>query len=238
MARVNLEESVKRHCLRIAKVMGWSHREAYGTLGLVYGLTQEAGIYEDTADRIVTVCALEFDDDSQAQRFITAMISAQLAVVLEDGRIRIKGNKEHIERLQSYRKRASLGGKRAAAVRYKNSNDFVSNSLANAQAPAQAIAQHSFTPLQDPLTPQVGNSLTQAQTTALGDIGSPKKKKRSRQDGTSPRQLGTNPRALKRAKREAERVAKLQRLDDLRKDALPVPAALAELEKLRTKFRF
>lgn len=168
--RVNLEESVKKHLPRIARHMGWSHREAFGTLGLVYGLTQQAGIYEDTPARIVTVCALEFDDDTQANRFLDAMILAQLAVLLDDGKVRIRGNKEHIERIQQFREKASRGGKTSAGRRHKKSNDSVSAGLAHAQAPAQAWAQHSLSPLlpfsSSPKDLQTASALTGAKPKA------------------------------------------------------------------------
>jgi hypothetical protein len=141
--RVNIEESIKKHLPRLASEMKWSPNEALGQLVRLYGSTQAAGVYEETAPRILTVCALDFDSDEIGERFLTAMIKAQLATVLEDGRIRIRGNDKHVKRVTVYKLRASRGGKASAKARNKKFNDSVTTS-----APPSAVgAQASFTPL-------------------------------------------------------------------------------------------
>lgn len=147
--RVNVEDDVKKHLPRLAAEMGWTQREALGCLVLVWGATQDALIYEDTPERVATVCALCFDSDSQAQRFITAMIGAQLAMVLDDGRVRIRGNKEHIERLEGYRIRATKGGRAKAVLQAaKTTVSSASSMLQAAKSDVSAsYSLPSFAPL-------------------------------------------------------------------------------------------
>lgn len=128
--RVNLEDSALEHLPRLAKEMGWSLREAWGQLAFVYRATQRAEVHEETPARLVTICALHFDSDEQAERFFTAMVRAQLAVVLDDGRIRIRGNERRLSELDEWRKRSVAGGKarakaakRDAAGQWKKLND-------------------------------------------------------------------------------------------------------------------
>jgi hypothetical protein len=145
--RVNIEDSIKKHLPRLASEMGWSANEALGQLVRLYGATQAAGVHEETSDRILTVCALEFASDDVGERFLTAMIKAQLAVVLDDGRIRIRGNGEHVQRAIVYKNRASNGGKASAKARNRNLNDSVTTSTPASALDAQPPSQPSFTPL-------------------------------------------------------------------------------------------
>lgn len=149
--RVNLEDTIHEHIPRLAKEMGWSHREALGQLALVYRATQRAEIHEETPARLVTVCALHFDSDEQGERFFTAMLRAQLAVLLADGRIRIRGNGEHIARLIDYRARASKAGLASSAAKRKKLNDFVNYKL----TPSQPTANPQLTPVEPSYAPML-----------------------------------------------------------------------------------
>lgn len=200
------------HLGKLARTMGWSEREAAGALYFVYRATQRMKIVAESVERLITASVLHFDSDEQCARFISAMISAQLAVPLEDGRVHIRGNGDHIQRLEHWRKNASEGGKRSAEQRRKKPNDSVSSGLDSASQPeansntpfsllhsdASNEASKNTAPTQQaggaPTHPSDGRSLTQG------------KKKGSRKDGTNPRALGTNPRAKGTSPR-AQRIA-------------------------------
>jgi hypothetical protein len=242
--RVNIEDSVKRHLPRLSRSMGWNAREAMGALCFFYGATQDAEIYEDTPERIATVCALEFDDDEQCEMFITAMISAQLITVLDDGRLRIRGNEKHIVRLKQLRVGAVAGG---LARQQKIRNDFVATRQGDGSDTGASSEPFRSAPysllLTDPPNPINGETLTHEQKTVRGDFDSPPKKKNgSRADGTNPRATGTNPRARKRAeqraKHEQARVAKIEALGNLAKDAVQPEVGLAKLAALKSQFKF
>lgn len=138
--RVNIEDSVKRHLPRLMREMGWSNREVIGALACVWQSTQDAEIYDAPASRIHTVCAIDFDTDEQCEKFIAAMIGAQLITVLENGDLRIRGNKQHVERLQNLRSRAKSGG---MARQEQKLNDFVAVSEPS-QSRDRAISEPSL----------------------------------------------------------------------------------------------
>lgn len=181
VVRVNIEESVFEHIPRLASEMGWDFDRALGKLARVYRATQDAEIYEEESPRLVTVCALIFTSDDEAERFFTAMIRAQLAVLLDDRRVRIRGNKEHIERLNGYRARASAGG----IARSRKSNDFV----ASKQAPSKHQLATPLSTNEPSLAPLLPFSNTEETTKNL-DLASTPKKKRTRKpkdsSGASP----------------------------------------------------
>ncbi len=130
--RVNVEDSVRRHLPRLAKEMGWSMREALGALAMVYNSTQAAGIYEDTPARIATVIVLDFDDDEQADKFVTAMIASQLAVMLSDGRVRIRGNQERISELNEwYQQKVDAGRRGGKETQRRRKSSMVSEATSS-----------------------------------------------------------------------------------------------------------
>ncbi len=239
--RVNMEDSAKRHLPRLARAMGWSIREVMGALCFVWGATQEAEVYEDTPERIETLCALDFDDDDQCRRFITAMIGAQLIAVLDDGRLRIRGNEYHVNRLRVLRKNAPKGGKaRQDQIR----NDFVADSEPSPSHDRAVAEPDRSAPSSLLLTPNTNtapgpiNGVT-PYPTDVGDLPKGKKTKTgTRRAKSNPRSLGTNPRAKRKAAREAARVAQLERLASLRETSAPPNAeGLAEIAALKKKLR-
>ena len=170
--RVNVEDSVYEHLPRLAKECGRTLTDALGQLVLVYRATQRAEVHEETPARLTTICALHFDSDEAADRFFTAMIAAQLAVLLDDGRIRIRGNGEHIARLNQYRDRASKGGNAKARKR----NDFVASKQApskhqaatplSTSVPSYAPSSFLLSPIQETNT-NTGIVVSESQTNAV-----------------------------------------------------------------------
>lgn len=143
--RLNIEDSAWKHIPRLAKEMRWSEREAAGALFRFWRDTQEEEITSAPRGRIITVCALAFESDEETDRFLSALIKAQLAHEDEVG-YHIRGNNDHVVRLNGYRSRASKGG----IARQKNFNDFA----ASKQAPAKQVLKQmpstgepSFAPL-------------------------------------------------------------------------------------------
>lgn len=144
--RVNIEDTIWEHIPRLAKELRWDEDRALGKLARVYRVTQKAEVYEESPSRLVTVCALHFDSDQEAESFFTAMIAAQLASLLVDGRIRIKGNLEHIERLKTYRNRAQQGG----IARSKKTNDLLASKQATGSHKAStppSSSEPSYAPM-------------------------------------------------------------------------------------------
>lgn len=123
--RVNIEDDLwtSGRISKLSRVMRWSEREALGALALVYRATQKAGIVSDTPSRIQTVCVIHFDSDEETDKFLTAMVSAHLASILADGKMHIRGNEKHIERLDRLLGSASKAGTKSAALRQKKLND-------------------------------------------------------------------------------------------------------------------
>lgn len=119
----------------------------------VYRLTQRAKVATDTPARIATIIVLAFDDDGDADRFVTAMIRAQLASVLEDGRVTIHGNTErirdqeawfaglHESRVAGGRARASQG-KRNSSGRFEKLNDLPARHPARVQLDTSCVQQN------------------------------------------------------------------------------------------------
>jgi hypothetical protein len=146
---VNLEDSVKKLLPRMMKEMGWSNREVIGALCCVWGATQDAEIIDTKFDRLVTVCAVEFDDDAQCEKFLNAMIGVRLITLLDSGLMHIKGNEVHVSRLQQLRGSASKGGE----ARQKKLNDFVASSLAQAKHTGASTQPYRSAPYSLLLTP-------------------------------------------------------------------------------------
>lgn len=143
--RINVELKDLRSGARLGKLartMGWNERETLGALVQFWGSTQDAEIVETTQDRLMTLIILDMDSDQQAEKFIAALIVAQL--VTKNGEtLHIKGNEEHVERLLDYRNRASKGG----LAKKKNLNGFVSPGLATAKPQASPVVAPSCPPL-------------------------------------------------------------------------------------------
>lgn len=123
--RVNIEDDLwtSGRLSKLARSAKLDEDTALGRLVNVYRLTQRAGIAIESAARICTVVVLAFESDEAADQFLTAMISAQLAAVLEDGRIHIRGNDKHVARVAEMLANASKGGKKS---QQKKRNDFES----------------------------------------------------------------------------------------------------------------
>lgn len=143
--RVNIEESVFDHIPRLAKEMGWDFDRALGKLARVYRATQDAGAYEETQCRLVTICALIFDSDAEAEQFLWAMVTARLSVLLTDNKMRIRGNEDRIRELAEWYKGKVNGGKsRAKSANRTNLGKFKKLNDQSSSPPAAAgeIIQH------------------------------------------------------------------------------------------------
>jgi hypothetical protein len=129
MARVNIEDDLwtSGRLWKLAKAAKLDEDTALGRLVNVYRLTQAAGLVSDTQARVGTVIVIAFANDADADAFLTAMISAQLAAVLENGHIHIRGNEQHVARLTKLREMAANGGKKR---QQEKPNDFGSRGLA------------------------------------------------------------------------------------------------------------
>lgn len=122
--RVNIEDDLwtSGRLLKLARVMKWEEAKTLGHLALVYRATQKAGIIIDSQPRVLTVCVLHFESDEETERFLTAMVASQLASILEDGNMHIRGNEKHVKRLERLASKASDGGKASVAARQKKLN--------------------------------------------------------------------------------------------------------------------
>jgi hypothetical protein len=85
---------------------------ALGALTFVWRDTQQRRFTTGPRDRLAEIVRVRFGDE--AEQVIEALISASLAEVTEKGRVRVQGNRQHVERLREYRKTASIGGRNRA----------------------------------------------------------------------------------------------------------------------------
>lgn len=171
MTRVNMEESVFALALRVARIMGWSVREAWGTIGLVYRATQGEGVSIAPRARIVTLVAGVFDDDEQAERFLDAMVAAHLASVDGD-MMSIRGNKKRLEEITEWRDGKVRGGKARAEQR-------------KAQQIREQDSADASTTQQDPAV-SVSVSVSDPVLTNRDLVDRPKKPRRKRTPETDP----------------------------------------------------
>lgn len=150
MARVNIEDDLwtSGRLSKLARTARLDEDRALGRLVSVYRLTQRAGIVADTSERICFAVAIAFESDDEADVFLTAMIAAQLAAVLEDGTIHIKGNEKHVDRLERLRSTSSAGGK---ARQEKKRNDFQAV-MAEKPADNQAVGSAPYSLLPTPFS--------------------------------------------------------------------------------------
>lgn len=233
---------------KLTRSYGRNENETLGALVNFYRLTQRARVVTETPGRIVTVVVIAFDSDADADRFVTAMVQAQLISVLGDGRLLIHGNEKRIaEQDQWLNKQIDAGKARAAgaerdgAGRFKKLNDLSSQAPASDQ-PETSRSQPSLVVSNTP-NPINGETLTHEQKTVRGDADSPLKKKTgTRKSGTNPRALGTSPRQVRKreakAKAEIERVANIKRVSDFTHDEVPQEVGLEKLAELKQQFRF
>lgn len=104
---------------KLARSYGRGENETLGALMNVYRLTQRAKVAIESPARIATIVVLAFNDDDEADAFLSAMVRAQLASIMDDGRMSIHGNAERIKQQDDWEaehlKRSIAGGKARAA---------------------------------------------------------------------------------------------------------------------------
>jgi hypothetical protein len=162
--RVNIEDDLwtSGRLLKLARVMKWEEAKALGHLVLVYRATQKAGIISETQARVLTVCVLHFESDEETDRFLTAMVSSQLAAVLENGDLHIRGNERHVERLDRLLSNSGKGGKASAVTRQKKINDSQTESQASAKlqgTTTQAVGNAPYSLLPSPSSKEVNTKI-------------------------------------------------------------------------------
>lgn len=141
--RVNIEDDLRTsgRLGKLARVMGWTEREALGALVLFYRATQNAEVCEAPEDELVSLCVIDHDSDDDARRFVRGLLSSRLASANQDT-IVIHGNAQQVERIKALRKNASAGG-RARMNRPTNlkpvAKQMASNSLANQCPPCSLL---------------------------------------------------------------------------------------------------
>jgi hypothetical protein len=132
--RVNLEDSLTDdgHARMIAKIMGWDEDRVIGKLYWVYRDTQKAKFVEGPIGRAVTLCVLRFDSDDECQKFLSAMVTAQLSK--RDGdTIRIRGNERRVTELDAWyggkvrAGKASANKRKAEKIREQEPTDAQQN---------------------------------------------------------------------------------------------------------------
>jgi hypothetical protein len=143
VARVGFERSARVQAQRLARLLGWSEVEAVGRLVFLWQDTQEIGLVVASAREIADWMML--DSVVPIDRVMMAMVECDLLAPFRDGKYRIRGNKKHIEKLEGYRERASLGGKVSARNRKKKcepSNTESTQAVETIEIERQAIASN------------------------------------------------------------------------------------------------
>lgn len=168
--RVNMESDLRTsgRLGKLARTMGWSEQRTGGALWFFYWHTQEAGIIEDTPDKIVSAVVVDFDSEGEAHAFVSGMVSAKLATISENGIVRIHGNDKHVERIERFKGNASELGKKSWEARKKKLNEIQTGSFSTGNAQEQGLnAQGTLlspsslllSPIQNTNTVQAPNSV-------------------------------------------------------------------------------
>lgn len=139
--RVNMESDLRTsgRLGKLARTMGWSEQRTGGALWFFYWHTQEAGIVEETPDKIVSAVVVDFDSEGEAHAFVSGMVSAKLATVSENGIVRIHGNDKHVERIERFKGNASELGKKSWEARKKKLNEIQTGSFPTGNAQEQEL---------------------------------------------------------------------------------------------------
>ncbi len=132
--------------------MGWSDQQALGALVMVWHDTQHREIVEASLGELVELLSVRFASESECEAFIKQMASARLANIKQtssdaqaDSTVGsndvffIVGNEKHVARISSYKKNASIGGKKSAEKRQANLKQALSKRQPNIKR-----IQHSY----------------------------------------------------------------------------------------------
>lgn len=122
--RVNIEDDLilSGRLYAVATRMGWTQREAVGSLYFLWRRTQDCEVVTCSRDQLLSLIRLDYDDDYLASRFIAACVAAGL--IADDGSaVTIKGNDQHVSRLSKLRKSAKNGGFAKAQKWQKNGSE-------------------------------------------------------------------------------------------------------------------
>lgn len=146
--RVNIENDLEDsgRLAKFCRLMKWGLDRGMGRMVRVYRDTQHAEIVAATREEIVAATVVRANDATEASRVIDAMIGAQLADLLPDGQIFIRGNEKHVCRLARLRQSSLAGGlargKQMAATR-----------LPITSHTAALLTPYSYTPAAPDLSP-------------------------------------------------------------------------------------
>lgn len=118
MARINIEEKSYKRIQRLADFVGCSRREALGTVGLLWGESQELLKTDGTREEIIDWSELYALSAEEVEKWFSSMIRARVISAVGDGKWRIHGNELQIEARVS-RLNSSLKGGEATKKRWK-----------------------------------------------------------------------------------------------------------------------
>lgn len=149
--RVNIEDDLDTsgRLAKFCKRMKWDHDRGLGRLVRFYRATQDAELATASRAEILVATLPRSEDVAEANRVIDAMIYSQLADITDEGKIRIRGNLAHVERIKQIRENAAKGGKAKAAKALANAKQTDSECLAI----SALLAPNSYIPAAPDLLP-------------------------------------------------------------------------------------
>ncbi len=97
MARINIEEEAHKRLVKLADYVGCSRREALGTVGYLWGESQELLKTEGSREEIIDWAGLYSLNESEIEKWIVSLERARFLTLLPSGNYKIHGNETQIE---------------------------------------------------------------------------------------------------------------------------------------------
>jgi hypothetical protein len=111
MARINIEEEAWKRIYRLANFAGCSVREALGTVGCLWGDSQEIVKTHGTKAEILNWANLLKISDEETEKWISSLENARFISLEKNGLYKIHGNDIQIESRAKHASKSSKGGK-------------------------------------------------------------------------------------------------------------------------------
>lgn len=111
MARINIEEEAWKRLYRLAEIMGISVRESIGTLGCLWGNSQDQIRTHGTRNEILEWASLFGISDSDSEKWISGLEKAKFISLDKNDLYKIHGNDSQIESRISRIDRSRKGAK-------------------------------------------------------------------------------------------------------------------------------
>ena len=138
MGRISIEERAWPRIPKLARRCGWTKEQALWKLCHLWRASQEILAVDADAEDITDWMQCAQDE---AQTVLDGLLECKILERKEDGTFRIKGNEDHVMKIQVLRENGSKGGKRRASKANAQAN-AIANAQANEVKQTSSTAQH------------------------------------------------------------------------------------------------